>query len=218
MLGGAAHGNLRFSRAPGLAAWAAPAYKSIMARRESRQARAARTEAIFERLAAANPEPKGELQYINPFAVIEPQITEPKPEPAVEEEKPETAAKEKILEPDEATTQESTTATEVLPLAAESVEPIQETALPSALSPTIEVPAEVKGDEITIRQGDRRYRVRGLAKNMSYELLKVNVLVYREPSESASSTNESGFHVDTLDLYAARQRTVFIKQAAKRWA
>ena len=63
-------------------------------------------------------------------AVIEPQITEPKPEPAVEEEKPETAAKEKILEPDEATTQESTTATEVLPLAAESVEPIQETALP----------------------------------------------------------------------------------------
>ena len=148
-------------------------------------------------------------------AVIEPQITEPKPEPAVEEEKPETAAKEKILEPDEATTQESTTATEVLPLAAESVEPIQETALPSALSPTIEVPAEVKGDEITIRQGDRRYRVRGLAKNMSYELLKVNVLVYREPSESASSTNESGFHVDTFDLYSARQRTVFMKQASE---
>jgi endonuclease-3 len=70
MLGGAAHGNLRFSRAPGLAARAAPAYKSIMARRESRQARAARTEAIFERLAAANPEPKGELQYINPFTLL----------------------------------------------------------------------------------------------------------------------------------------------------
>src|SRR5271155_3182030 len=70
MLGAATHGNLRFSRAPGLAAWAAPAYKSIMARRESRQARAARTEAIFERLAAANPAPKGELQYINPFTLL----------------------------------------------------------------------------------------------------------------------------------------------------
>jgi endonuclease III len=41
-----------------------------MARRESRQARAARTEAIFERLAAANPAPKGELEYINPFTLL----------------------------------------------------------------------------------------------------------------------------------------------------
>src|ERR1700688_3864752 len=41
-----------------------------MARRESRQARAARTEAIFERLAAANPTQKGELQYINPFTLL----------------------------------------------------------------------------------------------------------------------------------------------------
>ncbi len=41
-----------------------------MARRESRQARAARTEAIFERLAAANPSPKGELEYLNPFTLL----------------------------------------------------------------------------------------------------------------------------------------------------
>src|SRR6202047_1583987 len=41
-----------------------------MGRRESRQARAARTEAIFERLAAANPTPKGELKYINPFTLL----------------------------------------------------------------------------------------------------------------------------------------------------
>src|ERR1700684_3007529 len=41
-----------------------------MARRESRQARAARTEAIFERWAGANPSPKGELQYINPFTLL----------------------------------------------------------------------------------------------------------------------------------------------------
>ena len=36
----------------------------------SRQARAARTEAIFERLAAANPAPQGELKYLNPFTLL----------------------------------------------------------------------------------------------------------------------------------------------------
>jgi endonuclease-3 len=41
-----------------------------MARKESRAARAARTEAIFERLAAANPAPKGELAYVNPFTLL----------------------------------------------------------------------------------------------------------------------------------------------------
>ncbi len=41
-----------------------------MARKESREARAARAEAIFERLAAANPEPKGELQYVSPFTLL----------------------------------------------------------------------------------------------------------------------------------------------------
>ena len=146
-----------------------------------------------------------------------PVVTVNQPTPATEE-KSEPAAKEKIPEPIETTGEEKN----VLPLAAESAEPIEEAApvaaIPSALSPTVEVPTEIKGDEITISQGDRRYRVRGLAKNMSYELLKVNMLVHREPNESASSTNprgESGFHVDTLDLYSARQRTVFTKQASE---
>ena len=63
---------------------------------------------------------------------------------------------------------------------------------------------KVKGDEIIFKLGDRRYRVRGLAKNLSYELLKVNLL----------ASKGEGFHVDTLDLYSARQRAVFLKQAA----
>jgi endonuclease III len=46
------------------------AYKSAMARKESRRSRAARAEAIFERLAAANPAPKGELEYLNPFTLL----------------------------------------------------------------------------------------------------------------------------------------------------
>jgi endonuclease-3 len=41
-----------------------------MARKESLRARAARTEAIFERLAAANPAPKGELAYRSPFTLL----------------------------------------------------------------------------------------------------------------------------------------------------
>lgn len=68
---------------------------------------------------------------------------------------------------------------------------------------------EIVGDDIVIEQEDRRYRVRGLLKNLSRELLKVNVLASRQGASPVS-----GFHVDTLDLYSARQRTVFTKQAA----
>ena len=37
---------------------------------KSRRARAARAEAIFERLASVNPEPKGELESVNPFTLL----------------------------------------------------------------------------------------------------------------------------------------------------
>jgi DNA primase len=65
--------------------------------------------------------------------------------------------------------------------------------------------AHASGDEIVIEQDNRRYRVRGLAKNLSHELLKVNILV---------SCGDL-FHVDTLDLYTARQRAAFSKQASE---
>ena len=42
----------------------------VMAARASRTKRAALAEAVFERLAAANPEPKGELQSVNPFTLL----------------------------------------------------------------------------------------------------------------------------------------------------
>ena len=74
----------------------------------------------------------------------------------------------------------------------------------AARAPAVDVPIEMKGEEIIVTLGDRRYRIRGLAKNLSYDLLKVNLLASRG----------DGFHVDTLDLYAARQRAVFQKQAA----
>ena len=76
--------------------------------------------------------------------------------------------------------------------------PLPATALP-------EVEPKVQGEEIVIVLGDRRYRVRGLAKNLAFDvLLKVNVLVARGDA----------FHVDTLDLYSVRARSAFITQAA----
>ena len=70
---------------------------------------------------------------------------------------------------------------------------------------------QVQGDEVVLRFGDRRWRVRGLGKNAAVEQLRVNVLVSRE----RQSAEGSGFFVDTLDLYTARQRLRFVKQAAE---
>ena len=76
--------------------------------------------------------------------------------------------------------------------------------------PAIDVPVEITGDEVVIHSDSRRYRVRGLAKNTSYELLKVNLLV-----SGTNNRDQTCFHVDTLDLYSARQRGMFIKQASE---
>ena len=46
--------------------------------------------------------------------------------------------------------------------------------------------------------------MRGLEKQLSCERLKVNLMVSRREL----------VHVDTLDLYVARQRRMFIKEAA----
>jgi DNA primase len=75
----------------------------------------------------------------------------------------------------------------------------------SAPSPVIDAPIEIKGDEITITQGDRRYRVRGLAKNLSSDILRVNLLAMRGEA----------LHVDTLDMNVDRQKVLFSKRAAE---
>jgi len=71
-----------------------------------------------------------------------------------------------------------------------------------------DVAPEVKQAEVVFTFGEddaaRRYRVRGLAKNLGYEVMKVNVL---------AGTGER-FYVDTLDLYAAKPRGSFVTQAA----
>ncbi|MGB6002053.1 MAG: CHC2 zinc finger domain-containing protein, partial [Thermoanaerobaculia bacterium] len=71
-------------------------------------------------------------------------------------------------------------------------------------SPQPELSVEVRPQEVVLPVGDRRYRVRGLERNLSYDVLKVNLFASRG----------EGFHVDTLDLYSARHRGQFVKQAA----
>ncbi len=80
-------------------------------------------------------------------------------------------------------------------------------AMPASPLPAAPVPvaeAAVGENEVVLAFGERRYRVRGLARNLAYDVLKVNVL---------ASCGEA-FHVDTLDLYNARARASYIVQAA----
>jgi len=97
----------------------------------------------------------------------------------------------------------------VFPLAAAPAEPAPASSepapAPAPARPATDLPAEIRAEEIVLTAGDRRYRVRGLERNTSYEQLRVNVLASRGES----------FHVDTLDLYSARQRAAYVHQAAE---
>ena len=86
-------------------------------------------------------------------------------------------------------------------------EPTKASPLPEPL-PALDVPMEVRPHEILIVCGDRRWRVRGMSPEPVPGQLKANILVSRAES----------FHVDTLDLYCARLRTAFLKQASAELA
>ena len=78
--------------------------------------------------------------------------------------------------------------------------------LPPAAGPVV----RVEGEELRVEVEDRRWRIRGLGKATSFELLRVNVLVAR-----AHPRRGEVFHVDSLDLYSARARGVFARQAGE---
>lgn len=84
---------------------------------------------------------------------------------------------------------------------------------PSLVAPAVVAPSvgpsaltEISRSEHEVRFGieDRSWRVRGLSKNTSYESLKVTLFV----------AHRERFFVDTVELYVARQRQLFVKQAA----
>lgn len=112
--------------------------------------------------------------------------------------------------------------TDAAPAAASAVA----AATPESVAPTVaavsvvDVPTDVTEHEVNMAFGERHYRVRGLHKNLSHELLKINLLV-RQGAASAGQggPNDAGgrmpgaFHVDTLDLYSAKARAAYCKQA-----
>ena len=85
---------------------------------------------------------------------------------------------------------------------AEAIEPLPASVIPEFPKP--EIDAEVKEEEIILSLAARRYRVRGLKNNASPNQLKVNILVNQGDE----------LHVDTFDLYHAKSRYGFIRQAA----
>ena len=123
-----------------------------------------------------------------------------------------TPSKERSLEAVEAQVVEaakeiSPDPTDESPPIAEPVPPLAAEPLPASPVPPLPkstVEAEISDKEILIPLGERRYRIRGLEKNSSYEVMKVNVLASRGEL----------IHVDTFDLYAMKARNVYIKQAS----
>jgi DNA primase catalytic core len=71
----------------------------------------------------------------------------------------------------------------------------------------LEIPAEVSEHQVVLHFESRTWRVRGLSKNLSFETMRVNLLV-------GLDGDGSRFHQDTLDLYSAKQRAAFVRTAA----
>ena len=77
-------------------------------------------------------------------------------------------------------------------------------ATPAPSLPKLEIPMEVNEHEIVFTLGDRNYRVKGFDKSVITDSLKINLM---------ASKNED-YHMDKLDLYASKQRQVFVNQAS----
>jgi len=123
--------------------------------------------------------------------------------PPRDPENTKTAAKEKITAVSEQVQESQSCA-----LSAASLSPQQTATSPLAATPLPAAPtvpeAVVKDNDVELTLQGRHYRVRGLPKNLAHDTLKVNVRV----------SDGTAFHIDTFDLYSARQRAGFIAQAA----
>ena len=83
----------------------------------------------------------------------------------------------------------------------------QPPATPQPEAPQTDTPAEQTQNghdsDLVLVYGERRYRVRGWKKPLNPEALKVNLL----------ASKAERFHVDSFDLYNAKARAAFVKQA-----
>ncbi|HKP94560.1 MAG TPA: CHC2 zinc finger domain-containing protein [Fibrobacteria bacterium] len=73
-----------------------------------------------------------------------------------------------------------------------------------ALDPSIRLPHTLHGEDVLVTLGNRAWRVRGLSKNLSFEVMKVNLRV----------TVGGRYYIDQLDLYNAKHRESFVSHAA----
>ena len=107
------------------------------------------------------------------------------------------------------------------PAAEEETPPLPAATEPQAL-PSLAAepaaPAELQSElpeELQLDTGTIAWRVRGWKKNTSAEVMKVNVQARRKPEPGAAADSTLGaYFVDTLDLYAARGRAAFVRQAS----
>lgn len=83
---------------------------------------------------------------------------------------------------------------------------VETSVLPSSITTKLleDVRCEVSDREVLFDFSGRLYRVRGLAKNTTEGQLKINVM----------AANDKGYHTDSLELYHAKQRQIFINQAS----
>jgi DNA primase len=91
----------------------------------------------------------------------------------------------------------------VEPIAPEPVTPEPPLASPEPPAPALDIPTQIVGEAVMIRLGDRSYRIRNLAQNLTHGQMRVNVLCARGDA----------LHSDTLDLSPARNRLAFAKEA-----
>lgn len=84
--------------------------------------------------------------------------------------------------------------------ASEKAQSVPEKATKEKSAPAL----EQRGDDLLLTLGEREYRVRGLAKNASFEVLKVNVRLWCQER----------FYLDTFDFYRAKERASFTAAAA----
>jgi len=111
-----------------------------------------------------------------------------------------------IPPPSEAALPRRLTASEVSRLADELGADVADNAEPLRPPAVSSPPPPASGDEVSFQFGDRRWRVRGLPSKLVAGSLRVNLLCTREGG---------AFHVDTLELYSARQRAHFTKLASE---
>ena len=171
----------------------------------------------------AEPTPTVETQRVEATPAESTTAPPSLPSPKVAHDLPLAAKEESLPKAPTPTVLESPTPT--APLTSDL--PLPAAVIPTAAPPPPHVAAQALGaahaSEHVIRFGDRRYRVRGLDKNLAYEVLKVNVLVSRTEPHAGRSPgaddppNADGgesVHVDTFDLYQARHRAAFARSAA----